>query len=605
MCLKLVNSVTPFGADHGAFMRKVVLIPTYWSREKAANWQENDAVYDHPTPIDEEGTLQRTLESMRILVNKDFKLVLLVCPTTAEIEVQAEKKVIEIVKRVGLVAETYLFTPSDLRRMTEIYKKHKAPPSALTLLTMSGYANVRNMCLLAADILAADVAILIDDDEVFEKSDFMERAAEFIGKRVYGDTVYGMAGYYLNKNDQYYDDVKSESWMTYWDRFSVKAKAFDEIIGCPPRIKRTPFAFGGAMVLHRDLFQCIPFDPHITRGEDVDYLINSRMYGFSFFLDNTLSIKHLPVAKKHPEWKRIREDIYRFVYQKSKLNSQYKTSNMVMVTAEDLDPYPGTFLKEDLEEKIFRSNTMLAIQYMQNGDAAGCREALNNIAISRKEAKPSFDPFSRYRANQKVWEQLSGITAKRRYDLRKVMEEHNLFKQPILRDSHQKRQISKKEIAENWQKAFSLDIGHNELETIKNLFFVKTFFENEMVFRAGDYNDTLFIVLKGEIVLFAAGDVSGHREEQEVARLSAGDVLGESCLMHKTFMLNGRAEQFTELIGIKEENIQKIVDSNPALGVKIYQLVLAKAVTKTTRQNLQKIKSYNSSVSENFIEEGE
>jgi len=48
-------------------MRKVVLIPTYWSRKKADGWREGDAVYDHPTPLDEEGTLARTLESMKLL----------------------------------------------------------------------------------------------------------------------------------------------------------------------------------------------------------------------------------------------------------------------------------------------------------------------------------------------------------------------------------------------------------------------------------------------------------------------------------------------------------------------------------------------------------
>ena len=48
-------------------MRKVVVIPTYWSREKDEGWQEGDAVYDHPTPLDDEGTLRRTLESMKLL----------------------------------------------------------------------------------------------------------------------------------------------------------------------------------------------------------------------------------------------------------------------------------------------------------------------------------------------------------------------------------------------------------------------------------------------------------------------------------------------------------------------------------------------------------
>ena len=48
-------------------MKKVILIPTYWGRPTSEGWQEGDAVYDHPTPIDEQGTLERTLQSMKIL----------------------------------------------------------------------------------------------------------------------------------------------------------------------------------------------------------------------------------------------------------------------------------------------------------------------------------------------------------------------------------------------------------------------------------------------------------------------------------------------------------------------------------------------------------
>ena len=118
------------------------------------------------------------------------------------------------------------------------------------------------------------------------------------------------------------------------------------------------------MILHRELFECVPFDPLVTRGEDVDYLINSRIFGFSFFLDNTLSIKHLPQPKSHPQWKRLREDIYRFVYQAPKMQSQHKTGNLVHVSPEDFDPYPGEFLKPDLDEKIYRSSMMLSSQYL-------------------------------------------------------------------------------------------------------------------------------------------------------------------------------------------------------------------------------------------------
>ena len=582
-------------------MRKVVLIPTYWSRNKDDSWHEGDAVYDHPTPIDEEGTLQRTLESMNLLKYKDFKLVLLICPTAPEVADEAEKKVVEIVKRVDLKAETYIFTISDLERISKIMYETDTHHRIAPLLTMSGYANVRNMCLLCADILTADAAILIDDDEVFEKADFIERSVEFLGERIYGDVVYGMAGYYINKHDQYYDDVKTESWMTYWDRFGAKAAAFDEIIGCPPRVKRTPFAFGGAMILHRDLYHCVPFDPQITRGEDIDYLINSRMYGFSFFLDNTLSIKHLPVPKKHPQWKRIREDIVRFVYERAKISSQYKTGNMVMVTPEDFDPYPGEFLRDDLDEKIFRSNMMLAADYMLQGDSEGCAESLNNIALSRKDAVPNYDAFSRYRHNQKLWEQIVAIVAQKRYGLRKIMEEHNLSKEPIVRDASHARKLSEEEIATQLYNLFGNELSEEDCKKLCSYFFVNTYYEGETVFKSGDYNDAMHIIMKGEISLFSGSYETG--DEVEITRLKKDDVIGESCLTHSLFTLNCRADQFTEMIGIKKENIQKIVDSDPLLGVKFYQLVMTRVVMKMRTNNLQAVNNTgNSAVKGRFIE---
>ena len=399
-------------------MRKTMIIPTYWCRKTGNPWQEGDAVYDHPTPVDQEGTLERTLVSMKQFSEKDFKLVILICPTTPEVEAAAYEQVLRIVGRAQLNAETYLFTAGDLREITEILRKAGLNDRGVQLLSMFGYSNVRNVCLLAASILTADAALLIDDDEVFELPDFVPRSLEFLGRRVYGDIVHGVAGYYLNSKGQYYDDVRPEPWMTYWDRFGCKARAFDQIIGSGPRLKRTPFAFGGAMILHRELFECVPFDPLVTRGEDVDYLINSRIFGFSFFLDNTLSIKHLPQPKSHPQWKRLREDIYRFVYQRAKMQSQHKTGNLVHVSPEDFDPYPGEFLKPDLDEKIYRSSMMLSSQYLANNDPDAAMEAMRNIYIAKHNAPPSFDAFRAYLDTQAQWERLIRLVRQERYAVR-------------------------------------------------------------------------------------------------------------------------------------------------------------------------------------------
>ena len=188
-------------------MRKTMIIPTYWCRRTGELWQEGDAVYDHPTPVDQEGTLERTLLSMKQFHEKDFKLVILICPTTPEVEEEAYGQVLRITRRAQLNAETYLFTAGDLREMTDILHTTGLTDQGAKLLSMFGYSNVRNICLLAASILTADAALLIDDDEVFELPDFVPRSLEFLGRRVYGDIVHGVAGYYLNSKGQYYDDL--------------------------------------------------------------------------------------------------------------------------------------------------------------------------------------------------------------------------------------------------------------------------------------------------------------------------------------------------------------------------------------------------------------
>jgi hypothetical protein len=60
-------------------MKTVMVIPTYWARDSRTGWKPGDIIYDHPTPIDQEGTLVRMLESLNILEDKNFSLVVFGC----------------------------------------------------------------------------------------------------------------------------------------------------------------------------------------------------------------------------------------------------------------------------------------------------------------------------------------------------------------------------------------------------------------------------------------------------------------------------------------------------------------------------------------------
>jgi len=564
-------------------MRTVVVIPTYWGRKKEMGFKDGDIVYDHATPIDEEGTLGRALESMKILKKKDFKLVILICPTNKEIEREAEEKARKIIKGVKLDVETYLFTRKTLKKMKKFGRNSKLKENVLSLLSLQGYANVRNMCIFSSHILNSDITVLIDDDEVIENPDFMDIAREFIGKRVYGETVYGVAGYYLNKYGNYYDNVNMEPWMTYWNRFGSKSKAFDKIIGCGPRLKHTPFVFGGAMVIHKNLYQIVPFDPNIPRGEDIDYLINAKMFGFDFFLDNKLSIKHLPPQKNHSIWKRTREDIYRFIYEKSKINSQYEVSNMRTVTAKDFSPYPGEFLTDELEDKIFKTNLLLALEYLANNKVKACKESIKNIYLSIHEAIPEKDPFTTYRKTQKCWEKLIDFTLENKKEVRRIMEEKNLFKVEVTVDKKHYEKISPKEKKETLRRMIDFkDFSEEELEKIAQISAVKAYKDDEFIFKEGDEDSSFYIVIRGCLRIIKYNE---RNEEIVLADICTGGFLGETTIVNESHRVNAVASEFVELLCLEQKNLELLIKEDPNLGNKCLLVFLEKLSIKLDKTN--------------------
>ena len=212
-------------------MKTVMVIPTYWARESATGWQPGDAVYDHPTPIDQEGTLRRGAGFARSIREQRFLTAYPgLCDNTG-IEEAVEERVSENRPSKQSVRSTPMsFSHSHLRDLQAVIAESGNEELA-DILSLTGYANIRNMCLFVPYVLGAEVVVLIDDDEIFDDPQFMEKAGEFIGRRFMGQTIDGVAGYYVNSSGSYYDDVPDEiHWMTYWDRFGSKREAFDQVI---------------------------------------------------------------------------------------------------------------------------------------------------------------------------------------------------------------------------------------------------------------------------------------------------------------------------------------------------------------------------------------
>lgn len=388
-------------------MKATMMVPSYWGRKDGDDRIETDTVYDHPTPLDGEGTLRRLLDSAAVLEERDFQLIVLGVATAADLQQDVEARLREIIVEASPAVATRLFSYSHLKEIHSHLQEAQLG-DLIPLLQLDGYSNVRNLCTFVPHLLGSEAAVLVDDDEVLEDPQFMSKALAHIGTEQQGKRVLAVAGYYLNPDGDYLLNREISPWMTYWNKIDSMNRAFKRIIASEPRLKETPFAFGGNLVIHRDLFMRVPFDPAIPRGEDIDFLINARMFGYTPYLDNQLSIKHLAPPKSHPLWRRTREDILRFVFEKKKLDTQQDISGMTRVVPEDLDPYPGEFLKDDLEERIFRSNQMIATDYQAQGDTEGVQECMRNIYLAHTHLRSPEDPFQNLLELQKRWEKLMG-----------------------------------------------------------------------------------------------------------------------------------------------------------------------------------------------------
>lgn len=382
-----------------------IVVPTYWGTAGKLNYSQEEVVFDHPTPLDTMGTLPAFFDSLEILNEQNFFVSIIVVPNTEQIVSEAIKKINDLVDPYRDNYKIKIIHPDNLAALRDQLKQHGVSESSLDLLNVSNYAAVRNMCSLAGILNESKLTVFIDDDEVFVDPEFLNKARDFVGKEVNGETVHAVAGYYLQPDSYRIENKTSPDWaIPQWDKVNGMNNAFDKIIGEQPRLKVSPFVFGGNMVVDLETLMKVPFDPQITRGEDIDFLINLRIYGINFYLDNELAIKHLPPSAHRPEWKNLREDVKRFLYEKKKLDDH---SDLPGLSPTDFDPYPGVFLKDDLEKRIIETATKLMEKYEKDKDEEGFVESQKLITMVKKNPYKNIDTKNWLIKITRDWQELT------------------------------------------------------------------------------------------------------------------------------------------------------------------------------------------------------
>lgn len=391
--LPTAESAVPKGKSR---VNPVIVIPTYWSRTDDLVSVGEVGIYDHSTPISkplpELETCLRSLEQVRGVLRV---IVLVVAPPAYAESARAR---VDGICRQHLSLNPLVIGQEEAREVIKVVDR-AAPGLDGEPCSLRGYGAIRNMGLAVAAALGHDVVVFLDDDEIALDENFLIDAVYGIGLETrQGLPIQAKSGYYLDRNDSPYADTAKPRWC---DRWWSKRQEFNEWMGralSATRISRSNHVCGGCFAVGAEAFCNVAFDPLITRGEDLDYLINLRMYGYNVWFDNQWRVKHLP-PKVPSHAARFLQNIYRWNYEVKKIEASRSIISLHHVTPESLVPYPSSWINERVLRRRIRRTTL---RRLLSGPER--REYLGMLMHANKEAERWASSVARdYFAFQTYW----------------------------------------------------------------------------------------------------------------------------------------------------------------------------------------------------------
>jgi len=374
----------------------VIVIPSYWSKTDDLVAVGDVGIYDHSTPISkplpELETCLQSLEQVRGVLRV---IVLVVAPPAFAESARAR---VDGICRTHPSLNPLVIGRREAQEVIRVVAK-VAPNLDGEPCSLRGYGAIRNMGLAVAAALGHDVVVFLDDDEVVLDENFLIDAVYGIGLETrQGLPIQAKSGYFLDRNDSPYADTSKPVW---YDKWWSKRREFNEWMKkalSGTRISRSNYVCGGCFAVGAEAFCNVAFDPLITRGEDFDYLLNLRMYGFDVWFDNQWKVRHLP-PKVPSHASRFLQNVYRWNYEVKKLEASRDIISLRHVTPESLRPYPANWLDgETLSKRVFRTALARAIITPEH------KEYLDILLHGRNEAERWAEVSARdYFAFQTYW----------------------------------------------------------------------------------------------------------------------------------------------------------------------------------------------------------
>ncbi|MBR2790851.1 MAG: hypothetical protein IKD70_09650 [Eggerthellaceae bacterium] len=332
-------------------MNPLIVIPTYVSARSKGSTSTVTATYDHVTMLSEMGELPRALNSLRDVAGVGTIAILVA--SEPNISSQAAEKVQVIASRfpdldILIVGSSELLLFQQRMEQLGIGRMSKE-------MGLSGYGAVRNLGLLVAAALGFDSVVFLSDDEIVADEEFLRKAVYGLGKLTrMGIPILAKTGYYLDENDSPYSKDDRKWYNRRWDT----GRAFNQWMQkalAGPRLSRSNVVCGGCLAIHREAFRRVAFDPWIARGEDLDYLLNLRMYGSDIWFDNKWHLLRQAPEPSLSEGQIFKQNVYRWLYECRKVEFSRTQIDLLQVKPESLEPYPGPFIESGIEKRLARA----------------------------------------------------------------------------------------------------------------------------------------------------------------------------------------------------------------------------------------------------------
>lgn len=334
-------------------MSPVVVIPSFWAEGCQPGALGERGVYDYTTPIDkpmpELETCLSSLEQVRGMLRV---VVLVVAPKSCEESARAR---VNSICRAHPSLNPLVVGAQEASHIERAVGRMAHHVTGETV-SLRGYGAIRNMGLAVAAVFGHDVVVFLDDDEVVLDRDFLVNAVFGLGSLTRQNLkILAKSGFFVDELGSPYA-APSEEWSErYWSKAADFNKVMERAQHASVRITRSNHLCGGCCALHAEAFMRVPFDPYITRGEDLDYVLNLRANGLDVWFDNEWFVRLQPPEEMAPVPSLFMQDVHRWLYEYRKLDAMNSRRDLRTVTSESLMPYPAPWLSADVRRRVFQT----------------------------------------------------------------------------------------------------------------------------------------------------------------------------------------------------------------------------------------------------------